>query len=706
VRPGRSLALAYAPAPERPALRVAAPQGPEPEPAVEATAPVPAGFSFAAAPVAPPDGEGRPLDPPLRSFFEARLGADLAAVRIHDGDEAAAAARARGARAFTLGDDVFFAAGRYAPATPEGRWLLAHELAHVAQARRPGGEEGTDGVERDARAAASAVLAGAPVRLRARRSAAQPHLFGEPDATPDLTFVSTSGKPLFLAQAVQYHQTWGLKPQRFDSLQGLLGMLAQGSGTIGRLRIVSHADFDNLYTPLFDGGPAGITREDLLAWGESDVAGLRETLHGQLMKPKFAADVVAAAGAADPGPFQTLWVDPANPPTDGPVAQLIEASADLLGVRIATGLPDAQRAVLEAALSAELDGLRDAVQRDAGIGTAPDAAQHLQDAITGQKQFTAQFRAQPAPFVQAVGAATAGAAAGFRASLDVVRARLTSSSWIDIRGCRIGQKQDYLAAVAQFFGTGQTQPHVSGPDWFQSYPTIGTTPIDDSAVRAQAGRTDVKTALTHWAYVTGVGGRLMWWLRFLDEAVHAENVRTAAAVQAEPSPPSLLGGLHLELDPLELDVSIGGEPTATSLQPLEAPKLSFPLRRRPPVMGRKLEDPWAAFASRELPRYTGPDGLLRYYLEAGLPLPVQEAADPSQIRLLYKEALEHDALSAWLTSEWAPAAPGLAAILAGDLTLDSLRQVEAVLWRDASKRTTDMYVSPDPLYDAHIARTA
>ena len=42
------------------------------------------------------------------------------------------------------------------------------------------------------------------------------------------------------------------------------------------------------------------------------------------------------------------------------------------------------------------------------------------------------------PFIQAVGAARGAVAVGFRTNLDAVRARLTSSSWIDIRGCRVG----------------------------------------------------------------------------------------------------------------------------------------------------------------------------------------------------------------------------------------------------------------------------
>lgn len=67
------------------------------------------------------------------AFFEPRLGLDLGGVRIHDDALAARSADAVGARAYTVGEDVAFAAGRYAPHGGEGRALLAHELVHVAQ---------------------------------------------------------------------------------------------------------------------------------------------------------------------------------------------------------------------------------------------------------------------------------------------------------------------------------------------------------------------------------------------------------------------------------------------------------------------------------------------------------------------------------------------------------------------------------------------
>jgi hypothetical protein len=78
---------------------------------------------------------GQPLTPELRGELEPRLGASLAEVRIHTGRHAADSAGALQADAYTAGQHVAFAAGRYAPETREGRRLLAHELAHTVQQR-------------------------------------------------------------------------------------------------------------------------------------------------------------------------------------------------------------------------------------------------------------------------------------------------------------------------------------------------------------------------------------------------------------------------------------------------------------------------------------------------------------------------------------------------------------------------------------------
>jgi hypothetical protein len=78
-------------------------------------------------------GGGQPLSESERNFFEPRFGTDFSQVRVHADGQAAEAARAVNARAFTLGQDVVFGAGEYQPRSAEGQRLMAHELTHVVQ---------------------------------------------------------------------------------------------------------------------------------------------------------------------------------------------------------------------------------------------------------------------------------------------------------------------------------------------------------------------------------------------------------------------------------------------------------------------------------------------------------------------------------------------------------------------------------------------
>lgn len=78
---------------------------------------------------------GRPLDAALRQDMEHRFGHDFSRVKVHYGGEAEQSAREVNANAYTVGHNVVFGAGRFAPGTHEGRRLIAHELAHVVQQR-------------------------------------------------------------------------------------------------------------------------------------------------------------------------------------------------------------------------------------------------------------------------------------------------------------------------------------------------------------------------------------------------------------------------------------------------------------------------------------------------------------------------------------------------------------------------------------------
>lgn len=186
----------------------------------------PAPPAVAAALAAP----GRPLDPAVRAAFEPRFGASFADVRIHSDRAADTAARAVDAAAFTVGRRIAFAAGRYAPDTPAGQRLLAHELAHAVQnGTRPG-----------------AVLrrrsAGEPSPTAPAGPAPAPPAPGGRAQPVSVDILSARDPEDFLVRAAA--QTLGAD-YRVSSLNDMINQLAAATGAkscVARLRVYNHAN--------------------------------------------------------------------------------------------------------------------------------------------------------------------------------------------------------------------------------------------------------------------------------------------------------------------------------------------------------------------------------------------------------------------------------------------------------------------------------
>jgi hypothetical protein len=162
---------ATAPSANPPSLRLAVHPTPGPPPSNEITderrryfarsSPGPVGEGI-------DGGGGRPLDPATRVPLERSFSFDFAGVRVHTGSRASESTKALHALAYTTGRDIAFREGSFAPGTPDGRRLLAHELAHVVQQGAHGGArpgeitigEPSSPAERAAEQAADAVARG------------------------------------------------------------------------------------------------------------------------------------------------------------------------------------------------------------------------------------------------------------------------------------------------------------------------------------------------------------------------------------------------------------------------------------------------------------------------------------------------------------------------------------------------------------------
>lgn len=137
---------------------------------------------------------GHPLDAGARAYLEPRFGHDFGHVRVHADPAAAASAADVGARAYTVGSHIAFAADTYRPATAEGRKLIAHELMHTLQQHRTPNSPPTalhvgaidDPAEHAAHAAASSVIDADPHPRRVDGTVLEPHVMRSPDEVKHL----------------------------------------------------------------------------------------------------------------------------------------------------------------------------------------------------------------------------------------------------------------------------------------------------------------------------------------------------------------------------------------------------------------------------------------------------------------------------------------------------------------------------------------
>jgi phage-related protein len=168
----------------RPAKRSAPESVPSHEPAAGRAGSFPVYLRTVANAAAPEatSAAGKPLEPALRARFEARFLRDFSAVRVHENAESKLSSTSPNANAVTVGSDIYFASGAYAPGTSAGAELLAHELTHVLQQEGAEGPAGArvgnyaDRFELEARRNARAVSEGGTLQVRERgeRTGPQP----------------------------------------------------------------------------------------------------------------------------------------------------------------------------------------------------------------------------------------------------------------------------------------------------------------------------------------------------------------------------------------------------------------------------------------------------------------------------------------------------------------------------------------------------
>lgn len=83
--------------------------------------------------IASTKGHGEKLGNKVHGFMSSKFGTDFGGVNVHNNSHSHKLAKQINAKAFTVGEDIYFNRGEYQPQTNKGKHLLAHELTHTIQ---------------------------------------------------------------------------------------------------------------------------------------------------------------------------------------------------------------------------------------------------------------------------------------------------------------------------------------------------------------------------------------------------------------------------------------------------------------------------------------------------------------------------------------------------------------------------------------------
>jgi hypothetical protein len=336
----------------------------------------------------------------------------------------------------------------------------------------------------------------------------KPHL--KPEHVPEHTFIAAASPADngFIQSAVVFHTFFGLAPKTIKSLEDLVRILSQNSGTLKRIRVVAHSHPSQVLLPFFDGGPVGLPKQYLRGFAKSDKDGLLAVMgipHFNNWDTNAILDVIRStpAGVGVLTPFGLAT----SSPSPGNLAEFLNFGFDLaFASRPATLRQNnkmasaAEAGFFTAAFNFILDELQTAIVGTTISGTVITTAhmQALRPVLAGLSisalgltppDTVFDFSSTIDLFQELRRAMEAIKNRSFRQNLTTARDRFSQTSIIDVRGCRAGEidantnKPDYLEAFAEFFGKSEQLPEVTGPEWFQEFPTLGTShPATEAAI--------------------------------------------------------------------------------------------------------------------------------------------------------------------------------------------------------------------------------
>lgn len=323
-------------------------------------------------------------------------------------------------------------------------------------------------------------------------------IFGAPDFAPQHTFIAqaTPTDNGFIATANQFHTLSGLSPRTVVSVQDMVEKLADptetGSGTLNRIRLVTHSFFDdsglgdptNMKLPFLTGGTRSTLKRHFDGFAQGPIAGLKAMMTFEVgtftnttifIHAGSGSDILGALGSAHAAIVAKFPRD-ALGDLGEPFNEFVRLCGSVMALNRGAMSQAASAGAVTALRAAYGRLIDDAIPRLAPTITAAEAGT-IRSAIEAVTSGTIATQTPFGPADYAVNLERALAVTAnntFQTTLAAVRQRLNQASKVDIRGCQVGRDPDFLRAVRRFFGTDATRrPTVSAPQWFQHFVPIG-----------------------------------------------------------------------------------------------------------------------------------------------------------------------------------------------------------------------------------------
>lgn len=420
-----------------------------------------------------------------------------------------------------------------------------------------------------------------------------PIVVGDPEHRPEQTYVAVGVPPpsdSFIRMAFLYHDAQALNPETVNSFEDLINRLSQQTTHLNRIRIVSHfqltpsaGPFPFMKIKFFTAAarPLDFTEWWHFRFGVSDEEGLR-ALTATKIVPVLSPGALTNRrdlpfNPAQPTLVESMWkviirgirnssqssvlapfgLVNAWPPA-GDLSNLIRYCTDIFFLdNVDFQLTDdAQNPTITLdgttprnvpLINAVKGALRDHIQGQIdqlklNVGRAPRTVAEVEAliaAITGMTLANLPVpQADLGSYAQPVGDPVYLANHdAFRQQLNTVRARLTTASFVDIRGCQVGQDARYMQALKEFFSTTTSRPTITAPDWFQAFsflapfwgiteqdvdrffdrgfssthtpPQTGTTPPPVQTITYTGA--DIQREYSNWSGRIGINGHMAFW---------------------------------------------------------------------------------------------------------------------------------------------------------------------------------------------------